>query len=458
MAGELLDATALLEPVSADAPCGPDLDLAGDPDFLQATGRIEGTLPSSFFTQDDEGNLQPFDRSKIEIVPALKEIAKLLKETRDLRLLTLSSRLCALNRDMAGLASQFTAIAALLKDRWADVHPQADDGDFGLRMAILQTMDDAPTMALPLQYMTLLESRRLGQLNYRAIMIANGEMAAAGGETALDKSAIDRAFAEADLDQLKATHARVGAIRDAVDSIRTTTTEGAGYENAVGFDRVAPLVGKMVGAIETVLVARDPTATVSAAPPTGDGAAAEGPVEGVQVVFRPSGPIRDVAHAAAALVAAGGYLRRFEPSSPGEILVRQAQELVGKSFIDVMRALVPNFADEATIAIGADRAFQLSFGQLSALGENASDDGWASGDGEEEERPAAEEAPPPPAPKATNRREAVDLLRQVAGFYRMAEPSSPVPLLLDRACSLAESDFLTILRDVLPQIAKRDDE
>lgn len=457
MAGDLLDATVLLEPVSADAPCGPDLDLAGDPDFLQATGRIEGMLPSSFFTQDDEGNLQPFDRTRIDTGPALREIGKLLKDTRDLRLLTLSSRLCALNRDMAGLASQFEGVAALLKERWADVHPQADDGDFGLRMAILQTLDDAPTMALPLQYMTLLDSRRLGPINYRALMIANGEIPAAAGETSLEKSAIDRAFNEGDLDQLKATFSRIGTIRDAVDAIRIATIEGAGYENAVTFDRLSGLVVKMAGTIETVLASRDPTAvatTTDAA--AADGSAGEDAPSGVQVMFRPSGPIRDVAHAAAALAAAGGYLRTHEPSSPAEILVRQAQELVGKSFIDVMRALVPAFADEATIAIGADRAFQLSFSQLSALAEPASDDAFLS----EDEEPDGESEPPapPPVPKATNRREAIDVLRQVASFYRVAEPSSPVPLLLDRACSLAESDFLTILKDVLPQLTKRDDE
>ena len=67
---------------------------------------------------------------------------------------------------------------------------------------------------------------------------------------------------------------------------------------------------------------------------------------------------------------------------------------------------------------------------------------------------------PPPAdrgaPRGYNvqsRSQAVALLEQVQRFFRAAEPSSPVPMLCERARALAERDFMGVLRDVLPKAA-----
>jgi type VI secretion system protein ImpA len=60
-------------------------------------------------------------------------------------------------------------------------------------------------------------------------------------------------------------------------------------------------------------------------------------------------------------------------------------------------------------------------------------------------------APPPSRPTAvTSRTEAMRLLDLVCQYYRTYEPSSPLPLLLERARRLAEKDFLEILRDLAP--------
>ena len=46
--------------------------------------------------------------------------------------------------------------------------------------------------------------------------------------------------------------------------------------------------------------------------------------------------------------------------------------------------------------------------------------------------------------------EALAMMGEVASFYRGREPSSPLPLLLDRARSLAGQDFLAVLEAMLP--------
>jgi type VI secretion system protein ImpA len=54
-----------------------------------------------------------------------------------------------------------------------------------------------------------------------------------------------------------------------------------------------------------------------------------------------------------------------------------------------------------------------------------------------------------------SRSQALALLEEVGAFYRAAEPSSPVPYLVDRAKELAQRDFLSLLRDMLPKGALR---
>ena len=54
-----------------------------------------------------------------------------------------------------------------------------------------------------------------------------------------------------------------------------------------------------------------------------------------------------------------------------------------------------------------------------------------------------------------SRAEAIARMRAVAGFYRHAEPSNPVPLLMDKACALAQQDFLSLLGDILPDVGIR---
>ena len=60
--------------------------------------------------------------------------------------------------------------------------------------------------------------------------------------------------------------------------------------------------------------------------------------------------------------------------------------------------------------------------------------------------------------EANSRGQALALLDAVAAFLRAEEPSSPVPWLIERARALAERDFLTILRAVLPPGALHEPE
>ena len=49
-----------------------------------------------------------------------------------------------------------------------------------------------------------------------------------------------------------------------------------------------------------------------------------------------------------------------------------------------------------------------------------------------------------------SRQDAVRALDAVADFFRRTEPSSPIPLFLERAKRLVSKDFLEVLADIAP--------
>ena len=156
-----------------------------------------------------------------------------------------------------------------------------------------------------------------------------------------------------------------------------------------------------------------------------------------------------------ALAAIADYYSRQEPSSPTLPLVRQAHQLIGKSFVEVISILIPAHMEKAAFQIGGDRVFELPVSKLSSLSGAAplSTNGGGDGTSEDALAPAAATARPF---QVGSRAQAIALLEQVQRYFRASEPSSPVPMLCERARALAERDFMSVLRDVLPKVALRE--
>jgi len=423
-------------PLSKADPCGPDLDLAGDADYLNFFAQTEGLLPSTFFSSDDG---KPFDRSTIDLPRQVEAIAPLWARSRDLRLLVVWARLLILDRDLGGFAVTVAAIAQWLETFWDDIHPRADGDDLGARIAVLGALD-LPTVVFPLQYAPLCEGRRIGLVTYRAWMIASGEVKPRPGEQKHPSAALTEAIADASSDALAATRKRVAMIKASLGRIREIfLTRGS----SLGLENLPSLVDRLQAFVDPRAALHEETAAPVA---EGDDIAATAKERSAAAAL--GGSPTSLAEAQQALAAIATYYSRAEPSSPTLPLVRQAHQLIGKSFFEVMSILVPTQMDKAAFQIGADQFFELPVGKLSKL---------------------SEAAPPSPAPQAgpatpsesgesaqyriESRAQAIALLDQVQRFFRHAEPSSPVPMLCDRARALAERDFMGVLREVLPKAA-----
>jgi type VI secretion system protein ImpA len=417
---------ALCTPVSDADPCGPDLDAAFDSDYLNLFASVEGILPSKFFS-DEDGS--PFDRSTIDIAGQLNAMKPLLRRTRDLRLLILQARLYILNKDLGGFAQTLAATAWWLDNSWKDVHPRPEGGSVQVRSSVIDTLD-LPTVVFPLQYAPLVEARRLGQISYRSWMIAKGDAAVRTGETQLPQSAITDAIAAADPAALAEVRKNIAMVRASVDAIRNVFY--ANNESA-GLEKLQALAKAMQEFI-------DPQASA----PVEEAAGAEGGDAGGVAVGTLGAAPATLAQARQALAAIAGYYSRSEPSSPVLLLVRQAHDLIGKSFFEVMNVLIPGHVERVAFQIGGDRFFELPLERLSNFAEVPS----LPGDGAEYRESGTE-----PASQYTvaSRAHAVALLDQVHQYFRRFEPSSPVPMLCERARTLAEQNFMDVLRNVLPK-------
>ena len=501
----------LAKPISADDPCGPDPDL--DPDVMNVIARLEVALPTAYFRRDDEGRQIPFDRSAIDFPVAFGDLNKILKQSRDLRAFVLAAKLSLLNRDIPGFAGCLGLIVNYLGDYWEEVYPRAEDGDFIMREVALQGLDENATIALPLQHAPLFMSKRLGPVMFRSQLVASGELRPGEDEQHPDAGGINAALKEAELSDLTAMLGHVTAIRDAQSRLRAIWSERLGADQAVTFPRLAGLVGQIITFLEAAIERKSPSGqgvAVAEAPATGGGA-----VAGTMVVAAlPPGVCASVDEAQAALAGCLAYFRRVEPSSPAVLLIWQARRLIGKSLIEVIQIMFPEHVDKAMLEIGEDTKYQLPLERLGGDGSGGeegsgdndyasdSDDESSSYDDEEsssydEEESAEEdvaeepdddqaqdadersgsdqsesdqpeeeieaepkaEAPAKAAPvlaiTVASRAEAIARMRAVAGFYRHAEPSNPVPLLMDKACALAQQDFLSLLGDILPDVGIR---
>jgi type VI secretion system protein ImpA len=407
-------------PLSEADPCGPDLDFAGDADYLNFFAQTEGMLPSAFFSSEDG---KPFDRTAVDLPRQVAAIGPLWDRSRDLRLLVLRARLLILDRDLGGFAVTVAAIAQWLDGFWDQVHPSAAGDDLGARIAALGALD-LPTVVFPLQYAPLCEGRRTGAVTYRAWMIASGEVKPRVGEQKHPQAALSEAIADAPPDLLAATRGHVALLKTSLGRIRDAFSMRG---SSLGLENLPAMVDKIQLFVDPRAALREESKAAT--------------VEGEDVVPAGDAPA-SLADAQEALAAIAGYYSRSEPSSPTLPLVRQAHQLIGKSFFEVMSILVPTQMDKAAFQIGADQFFELPVSKLSKLPEATPDGGVSAAQGGATSRYRVE-----------SRAQAIALLEQVQRFFRHSEPSSPVPMLCDRARALAERDFMAVLREVLPKAA-----
>lgn len=430
----------LLEPISDDAPCGPDLEAEGDDDFIDYYYEALANLPTRFV---DLTSGEIFDRKSIDIRAQVSKIEGLLQRSVDLRLLVLEAQFQALSGTLQGFAECVNAIAQLLKERWGDVHPQVSGG-VTERKNVLELLNTPATVVMPLEHLTLLRDRRLDAITYRSFQVASGQKDPRQDERPGDAGAIQAAMRSADnAEAIEAAYTLLSTVQSAVKTISTCCKTADSNAFAPTLGNIEGIVAELVAFVGA---ARPDLGTDEAAgEPDEDGtgeAAGSAPGEGgapaVAVAAAPAGPVASHAAATAALLSVEAYFSRTEPSAPGLLLIRQARKLVGRPLTEALDTLLPSVADYAVIDFGSETGFKMDIYKLREL----------AGDTYDVDALPAEE-PEVPEYRASSRSEALGLISAVESFFRQVEPSSPVPVLLFKAKNYMNRDFSAIVTELL---------
>lgn len=323
-----VDIAALTAEISAESPCGEDLEY--DPAFGEmeraSQGKPEQELGDTLVPAEDP------DWKELKA----KSLA-VLSRSRDLRAVSYLIRSLIHTDGLVGFADGLTLLRALLEQRWEHLHPRLDpedDNDPTMRVNTITALVDPGTTLRALRTIPLVRSR-LGQYSLRDIEIASGEAHADAGSQPVEMSVIEAAFQDADLDELKATAESVLRANEtfaAIDAFLLTTV---GTMHAPDLTSLPPILGRVQALLGEQLRRR--------------GVVDEALVGEValQQVVSSTGEITSREDVIRALDRICEYFDRHEPSSPVPLLAKRAKRLVSKSFLEILRDLAPGGVHEA---------------------------------------------------------------------------------------------------------------
>ncbi|MFQ6551460.1 ImpA family type VI secretion system protein [Aestuariibius insulae] len=447
----------LTDPVTPEAPCGPDLEATDHDGFLDYYFEAEARMPERYFTpgiRDGKGEGSTdvlFDPSSVDLKAEKAAILGLLQESRDLRLLSLLARFSVLAGDLAGFAEALTGMADLIEAFPQEAHPSTEDGPSDRRSA-LEDLAGIVTVVMPLQYADLAPP---SQATLRRYMVGNAEVTPREGEDELSTSDVLSALGDPGAaSRVETVHGQLVAARDALARIRSACLGDASQPFNVTLDPAADTLERMLTVIQQARsdLTSDAPAVPAAPDPepetpvsTGENDLPEtpkAPVEAPASQPAPSSPgsvgIESQAAAKATLEAIEGYFAAHDPASAALLLVTQARLLIGKPLVEALDTLLPDKAGRAIIDFGPQTGFALPMDRLRML----------SGAGPSQTD--AEGAPATP-PVIERRADLAMHLRGVEDFFRQTQPASPLPLLLTRARTYLDKDFQSLLSELLPK-------
>jgi type VI secretion system protein ImpA len=339
------DVETLLKPISAEQPCGADLEYA--PEFLQLQELARGK-PEQVIGDKVRAAQEPS-------WPKVREESEaLFGATKDLRVAGILH--CALLKTagVAGLETSLAVIHGLLERYWDHLYPPLDaedDNDPTFRVNCLVSSLAGEESTAALRQMTIVESRQFGRHSLRQYRIATGVLQAElPPETTVQQelARFEAAIGDVDLQALKASAAAAAAAAAHLNGIEKILLEKAGGIP----EELTPLRSdvKDLDAIYSAQLVKRGEVT-----PGGEGATSETGSGASTSAVQVTGGIRnrkDVVHTLDALCE---YYARHEPSSPIPLLLQRAKRLVDKGFMDIMRDLAPGGVAEAEVIGGLEK-------------------------------------------------------------------------------------------------------
>jgi type VI secretion system protein ImpA len=321
-------ADAFLQPLSDESPSGPDL--VYEPPFaaleLAGAGKPERQYGDKVYPAEPP-----------DWVAVHEQALALAATSRDLRvavwLLRSGCRLHGLGGAVAGLQ----LLDGLLGSLWDSVHPQldaSDNNDPTMRLNSLVPLADSEAVLADLRSMTLAPVR--GSLTLRDLELGLGKAVAGPDEPTPTESGVLQAL-QGLMTQYPSLADHASTAAQATKSLMQRLDEQLGSANTVDLSPLVKLVQVLSLAIRRLS-------------PEGDGTDADETVGAAEAHTAPAraatvaggGGISSRADALRELERVCEWLERHEPANPAPILIRRAQRLMNKSFLEIIRDLAPD--------------------------------------------------------------------------------------------------------------------
>jgi type VI secretion system protein ImpA len=329
MAGASMDLDTLLGPVAEQPPCGPNLEY--DAEFQAAEAAARGKDEQVI---GDKGNEKRIPAVPPDWPDVLARAQQLFARTKDLRVAVLWTRAATVASGVAGLRDGLALIQRLLTTYWDDVHPQIDpaDKDPGFRMNVLAGLLDPATTLREVRHAVIAQVPRKGRVTVLDVLVASGKLQP-GGEPAKTLAEVQGLLKEAASEpaNLEAVNQAYNLVAD----LQKLLTQKVGPERVPD---LAPLRDLLAPAAELCqgTLAESAAAAAGSVPPTLQPDAMQPASAAV------SATIRTREDAIRMLERVCDYMERNEPASPAPLLIRRAQRLMTKNFVEIIEDLTPD--------------------------------------------------------------------------------------------------------------------
>ena len=314
----------LLAPVSQDAPCGPDLE--HEPDFMaleqDGKGKPERIMGNTV--------VQAVEPDWADIKARAEALFPL---TKDLRVAILLLRANTRLEGLLGFSSGLQLIHELLTRYWGSVHPcldPEDDNDPTMRINVLMSLEDPETLGRDLRAVKFICTNRHAQLTIRNILVSLGKLPATDSENAPNQAEIENILRSEENEVL------VQAMQDALqalDNIKALLGKKVAADRVPDFKPLSEIL-KMVLSLCTEM------------PTTEESQGNEVDTKQKDVSAPITGDIRSREDVVRVLEKVCNFIERTEPTNPAPLLIRRAQYLMTKNFIEIIEELGPDWLKE----------------------------------------------------------------------------------------------------------------
>lgn len=335
----MADIESLLAPTAQESPCGPNLEY--EQPFLSLMALAQG---------------KPEKQIGDVVVPAempdwgavSQQAQALLVHTKDLRVAILLVRAMTRTEHLPGLLRGLKLVHGLLERYWDGLHPVPnpdDPEDIVIRFNALALLVDPQAVLLDVRCALVVASGPHGRVSVRDALIGIGKILPAKGETVMSYQQIENAIADA----AAKDPVQVRAASECVDMVGAVSAFLSSRSGAYpGLD-----LNPLLGLLKPVAQLCNSVMAQFAAPPQAEAAAQDGPrppenANAATPAFSVTTPqqIRSRDDAMRMLDAVCSYYENAEPGNPAPLLIRRAQRLMNKSFVEIMQDLAPDSLDQ----------------------------------------------------------------------------------------------------------------